>query len=88
MRISSLLWPALLVAIAAAASLVSGFSLSSWAIFVPAVFFFYPETLTSWLLVLAIGAFAYAMPQLPTLLGIVLVGVLAERTIFAATNFL
>lgn len=68
MRISSLLWPALLVAIAAAASLVSGFSLSSWAIFVPAVFFFYPETLTSWLLVLAMGAFAYAMPQLPALL--------------------
>ncbi|OOE98674.1 hypothetical protein BZG78_08390 [Salinivibrio sp. MA351] len=68
MRISSLVWPAIVLAIAIAASISAGDALHGLAIMAPALFFFYPDKLASWLLLLGMAALALSLPQLPALL--------------------
>ncbi|SIN95752.1 hypothetical protein [Salinivibrio sp. ES.052] len=68
MRITSFIWPSLVATIAVAAGISADYSLHGLAIVAPSLFFFYPEKVASWLLVLAMTAFAYALPQLPALL--------------------
>ena len=68
MRISSLVWPVLVLAIGVAAGISADNALHGLAIMAPALFFFYPDTVASWLLLLGMAVLAVSLPQLPALL--------------------
>lgn len=68
MRISSLVWPTLVLAIGVAAGISADNALHGLAIIAPALFFFYPDKLASWLLLVSMAVLAITLPQLPALL--------------------
>lgn len=68
MRISSLVWPTLVLAIGVAAGISADHALHGLAIIAPALFFFYPDKLASWLLLVSMAVLAITLPQLPALL--------------------